>query len=454
MKSGRNNLLAGFLAPLGVLTGGVNDRGDSTASVSVSSASQAVQVLGAPASAWTDAEEVQLRVGLGWHVELVATAGSESRVGDAAGTSESQAHDATLNPLCPLPRPAAVVRSQDAGAAEAPIDRREGASWGLRFAPRGGPFVVGATLTPQWSQAELDVGARVPLGDRVAVSGLVGYRMLPESEAAGLATGDAVLWGTAAEVRLGGDLSALGMVDGVVGVSGADSWTRWAGGLRLGRASWDVALLGGRGVGDAIGTPDWSVVATATYRLGLARAPAPATAAPAPVAAANDVAPDREDLRTEESVAVIEPPPELEPELEPVATDLDPEPAVGDPHRAPVVTVGPTAADGSREIRLGVAVYFDVARARVRSRFRPELDALAAFLRARQDIRLVRVEGYADATGTPEFNQELSRLRAERVVDYLVARGVARKRLEPVGRGVAHDDIDDDDRSVLFLIVK
>ncbi len=50
-----------------------------------------------------------------------------------------------------------------------------------------------------------------------------------------------------------------------------------------------------------------------------------------------------------------------------------------------------------------------------------------------------RIEGHTDTVGSPEKNQALSEARAQKVVDYLVAKfHVDASRLEPVGMGESH----------------
>ena len=48
------------------------------------------------------------------------------------------------------------------------------------------------------------------------------------------------------------------------------------------------------------------------------------------------------------------------------------------------------------------------------------------------------VAGHTSAIGTPEYNMELSRKRAEAVVEYLVSKGVPRNRLIARGYGEAN----------------
>jgi OOP family OmpA-OmpF porin len=51
------------------------------------------------------------------------------------------------------------------------------------------------------------------------------------------------------------------------------------------------------------------------------------------------------------------------------------------------------------------------------------------------NITLLRVEGHTDSDGDPANNQALSERRAMAVVEWLVAHGIARERLRPVGCG-------------------
>ncbi|MBV9017428.1 MAG: OmpA family protein [Alphaproteobacteria bacterium] len=52
------------------------------------------------------------------------------------------------------------------------------------------------------------------------------------------------------------------------------------------------------------------------------------------------------------------------------------------------------------------------------------------------DQKVFTIEGHTDAVGTPDYNQELSRQRAEAVKDFLVKEvGVAESRLQIIGKG-------------------
>lgn len=55
-------------------------------------------------------------------------------------------------------------------------------------------------------------------------------------------------------------------------------------------------------------------------------------------------------------------------------------------------------------------------------------------LRDQPELR-VEIAGHTDFIGKAELNQQLSEERAQRVVDYLVAHGIASERLTAVGYG-------------------
>jgi len=75
------------------------------------------------------------------------------------------------------------------------------------------------------------------------------------------------------------------------------------------------------------------------------------------------------------------------------------------------------------EIRvIGVTIpniLFDFDVSGIRGEFHDELDALGKFLEGHSEA-YVRLEGYADSTGTQEYNMMLSRRRAEKVGNYLM----------------------------------
>ena len=80
-------------------------------------------------------------------------------------------------------------------------------------------------------------------------------------------------------------------------------------------------------------------------------------------------------------------------------------------------------------------IEFDISQATIRSRSEPTLDRAIAMLNADTGVDRLRVVGHTDSDGSTGTNQQLSEARAQAVVDYLVANGVASQRLEAEGRG-------------------
>lgn len=81
-------------------------------------------------------------------------------------------------------------------------------------------------------------------------------------------------------------------------------------------------------------------------------------------------------------------------------------------------------------------IYFDTDRATLRPDSEPTLVQVRGLLTERPTLRLV-VAGHTDAVGTDAHNQSLSERRAEAVVAWLTARGVAAGRLQSAGHGEA-----------------
>lgn len=79
-------------------------------------------------------------------------------------------------------------------------------------------------------------------------------------------------------------------------------------------------------------------------------------------------------------------------------------------------------------------VYYDFDKASLREESLPSLDSLISLLTDHPEWR-VEIGAHTDALGADEYNQWLSQQRAQSVVDYLTAHGVARDRLEAKGYG-------------------
>lgn len=77
---------------------------------------------------------------------------------------------------------------------------------------------------------------------------------------------------------------------------------------------------------------------------------------------------------------------------------------------------------------------FEFGKASLLPNAYPVLDSLANTMKAEPQYRW-KIEGHTDAIGSEAYNMELSRKRAQSVVDYLVQRGVDRNNLEVVPYG-------------------
>ena len=82
------------------------------------------------------------------------------------------------------------------------------------------------------------------------------------------------------------------------------------------------------------------------------------------------------------------------------------------------------------------ASSFKVGSAELPELLKKQLDVFAEVLRGKKGAaRQIRVTGHADASGTPEANQQLSIKRAEAVKEYLVQKGADPSMLTITGLG-------------------
>ncbi len=118
--------------------------------------------------------------------------------------------------------------------------------------------------------------------------------------------------------------------------------------------------------------------------------------------------------------------------------------------------VGP---DGGQLVSF-IAVTFEQNKAEIVPERSTELLAFAEAYRSSKATGVLnfRVEGHASSEGPAEFNDQLSRLRAEAVMAYLIAEGVASGALESVGKGntepVVENDVENRKKSRRVEIVR
>jgi len=95
----------------------------------------------------------------------------------------------------------------------------------------------------------------------------------------------------------------------------------------------------------------------------------------------------------------------------------------------------PTVKITDSQLLLSTKVYFDFNKAIVSPISYGILDAVAEAMLNNPQIKVIRVEGHTDNDGTPEYNLELSKSRAQAVVDYLIGKSVPAERLTYEGYG-------------------
>ena len=87
------------------------------------------------------------------------------------------------------------------------------------------------------------------------------------------------------------------------------------------------------------------------------------------------------------------------------------------------------------KLQTSVTAPFQFNQYKLSPEARQNLDKLASEVQSDKRF-VIAVEGYTDSTGAPEYNEALSRRRAESVVEYLVAKhGIPIYRIHMVGLG-------------------
>lgn len=79
-------------------------------------------------------------------------------------------------------------------------------------------------------------------------------------------------------------------------------------------------------------------------------------------------------------------------------------------------------------------IFFDFDKATLRSESKEELDGLIDLLNLNPNVT-IELSAHTDRKGSDEYNIPLSQRRAESVVAYLIAGGIAKNRLTAVGKG-------------------
>ncbi len=80
------------------------------------------------------------------------------------------------------------------------------------------------------------------------------------------------------------------------------------------------------------------------------------------------------------------------------------------------------------------SIYFDFDQYTVKESYQAVLQKHAQYLKAHSDLRL-RIQGFSDERGTPEYNLALGQRRAEAVRQALVLLGIPASKLEAISFG-------------------
>ncbi len=107
-------------------------------------------------------------------------------------------------------------------------------------------------------------------------------------------------------------------------------------------------------------------------------------------------------------------------------------PAAQAPASVQVESAQPASLQAAAPATEVVMLLFDVNAKNPKDQ--ADLDALVAQLNADPTLR-VQIDGHSDRNGSANYNDELSRERAEAVADALVRRGIDRNRISSRGRG-------------------
>jgi len=79
-------------------------------------------------------------------------------------------------------------------------------------------------------------------------------------------------------------------------------------------------------------------------------------------------------------------------------------------------------------------VFFDTGKSILLTASFKELDKLAQYMNDHKDIQ-IEINGHTDSLGSSSANKKLSAARAKAVADYLVSKGINRKRITNIGYG-------------------
>ncbi|ABS24239.1 OmpA/MotB domain protein [Anaeromyxobacter sp. Fw109-5] len=273
------------------------------------------------------------------------------------------------------------------------------------------------------------------------------------------------------EIRYGVVLARKGVIRpelsyrGAVGVDGerGPAYGEVLAGLRFNIGPVEVFGLGGPGIFNRYGTPQWRALAGFALRFerqekaeepAPAPEPAPAAAPPPPPPAdpcapgqahTPDQCPDLDDdgdgvanrddeCPSEQGLAELKGCAAKDGDGDGVPDHQDKCPAEAgsaDNEGCPRVVVEKEA----KKVELREKVQFDTGKATIKPESAGLLDEIAKVLAEHAEITRVVIEGHSDSSGGAALNKRLSQARADAVLKALVERGIAKERLSAKGFG-------------------
>ena len=115
--------------------------------------------------------------------------------------------------------------------------------------------------------------------------------------------------------------------------------------------------------------------------------------------------------------------------------------------RSERITIPTTGVFDRRKLDLGLApirvesavelknVYFDFAKSTLLPESKLELDRIVDFLKQKGKTIAVEIHGHTDEVGSDAVNTQLSKARAQSVLNYLASKGVSKRLMKAIGFG-------------------
>jgi OOP family OmpA-OmpF porin len=149
-----------------------------------------------------------------------------------------------------------------------------------------------------------------------------------------------------------------------------------------------------------------------------------------------DACPDVPGVKTEDPKTNGCPPADPDRDKDGILNDVDACPdEAGPPNADPKKNGCPLAFVSQGQIKITEQVKFEVGSARILKDSDTLMNAVLKILTDHPEIKLVRIEGHTDNTGSAALNKTLSGQRAASVVAWLVLHGVDKTRLASEGFG-------------------